>query len=176
MVEGPVGRSRQGGGGAGGGATPAAHRLYAQLAWPTLGGLPLLEERRATGLERELIALCFRLDVEPIEVRASADRVQLLVRFGPGQALSDVARRLKRASSAILRRWSSPARWGRGFAASTVGPGQVHRLVRRLRAERRAAKLPAGGRRAAPPGRAVPASPAARRGTGGRQRVSSPDG
>jgi REP element-mobilizing transposase RayT len=114
----------------------AAHRLYAQIAWPTLGGMPFLDRRRAVALERELIALCRRLDVEPLEVKASPDRVQLLVRFGPGQTLLDVAKRLKEASGTVMRRWSWPARWGRGFAACTVGPSQVHRLIRRLRAER----------------------------------------
>jgi REP element-mobilizing transposase RayT len=147
----------EGRGGLRGRRTPAAHRLYAQLAWPTLGGLPLLGDRHARALERELIALCIRLNVEPVEVRVSADRVQLLLRFGPGQALTDVARRLKRASVAALRHWRCPARWGRGFAASTVGPAQVHRLVRRLRAERPpgrddgASDAPASGGRP-PPG------------------------
>lgn len=133
----------------------AAHRLYAQLAWPTLSGLPLLDERRADVLERELIALCRRLDAEPLEVWVSADRVRLLVRFGPGQALADVARRLKRASGAALRRWGWAARWGRGYAVCSVGPAQVHRLVRRMRAERKrgVALRPPPERRRRIPGR-----------------------
>lgn len=146
MASGGGRRGAGGSHGSGTGRTPVAHRLYAQLAWPTLGGLPLLGDRDARALERELIALCLRLDVEPLEVRVSADRVQLLVRFAPGQALADVARRLKRASLVSLRRWRSPARWGRGFAASTVGPAQVHRMVRRLRSEPPASRQAGGGR------------------------------
>ncbi len=116
----------------------AAHRLYAQIAWATLGGLPFLDERRAAMLERELIALCRRLDAEPLEVQVSTDRVRLLVRFGPGGSVGDLARRLMGGSGASMVRWGWPARWGRGFAASTVGPTHVHRLVRRLGCERRA--------------------------------------
>ncbi|MDP2480464.1 MAG: transposase [Candidatus Palauibacterales bacterium] len=149
-------------GGRGGRRTPAAHRLYAQLAWPTLGGLPLLGDRHARALERELIALCVQLDVEPVEVRVSADRVQLLVRFGPTQALTDVARRLKRASLVALRRWRCPARWGRGFAASTVGPAQVHRLVRRLRAEQPPSRDDGASDTAASGGRPPPGGGGAR--------------
>ncbi len=161
-------------GGVGGGRakerSPCAHRLYAQLAWPTLGGLPLLGDRQARALERELIALCLRLDVEPVEVRVSADRVQLLVRFSPGQALAEVARRLKRASLLALRRWRSPARWGRGFAASTVGPAQVHRLVRRLRSER----APGPGAGVARVGPASERSEPRSASAGGRPRRRSP--
>ncbi|HKK28315.1 MAG TPA: transposase [Gemmatimonadota bacterium] len=152
--------------GSGGGrkkAPKAAHRLYAQVAWPTLGGLPLVDERRAAALERELIALCRRVGAEPLEVRVSSDRVQLLLRFGPGQPVSDLARRLKRASAASLRRWGWAARWGRGFAACTVGPGQVHRLLRRMRSEPRGT-APGEAGRDGPRAPGVPASRPARRG------------
>lgn len=144
-------------------APKAAHRLYAQVAWSTLGGLPLIDEHRAAAIERELIVLCRRVGAEPLEVRVSSDRVRLLLRFGPGQAVADVARRLKGASGASLRRWGWTARWGRGFAACTVGPGQVHRLVRRIRSERMDPwpERPAGGE--APRAPDLPVSRPARR-------------
>jgi len=139
----------EGGGDEGG--RRAAHRLYALVAWPTLGGLPLVDPGGAPALERELIALCRRLGTEPLELRVSADRVVLLLRFGPGQALGDVVRRLKRGSESALRRWGRPARWGRGFAGCSVGPAQVHRLVRRMRSERSGRPAPVPGPAEGPP-------------------------
>lgn len=118
--------------------------MYALVAWPTLNGLPLVDPAGVPTLERELISLCRRVGTEPLEVRVAPDRVVLLLRLAPGQALADVVRRLKRTSGAALRRWGWCARWGRGFAACTVGPGQVHRLVRRIRAERRVGGTAAG--------------------------------
>lgn len=111
---------------------PSVHRLYAHLAWGTLDRLPLAGPRTALVLESELIALCRRLDVEPVEVSVEADRVHLLVRFKPNQALGELVRRLKDGSADAARRRGAALRWGRGWAAATVTPGEVRELKRRL--------------------------------------------
>lgn len=118
---------------------PVRHRLYLHLAWTTLDGLPLVGPRQAPGLERQLIALCRRLDVEPVEVAAAADRVHLLVRLKPVHAVGAVAARLKRGSAEAAARRSEPIRWGRGWAAATVAPGDVRRKKRTLAARSLAA-------------------------------------
>lgn len=111
---------------------PAVHRLYARVAWSTLDGLPLVGPRRALAVESQAITLCRRLDVEPMEVRARPDRVDLLVRFKPAHAVADVAEAVKRGTAAGLRRSGSPARWGRGVALATVAPDGVRHLMRRM--------------------------------------------
>lgn len=123
----------------------AGHRLYAQILWTTLGERPLVGPRRAAAIEGHLIALCRRLDVEPVAVSVTEDRVHLLVRFKPIHSLSGVASRLKGGSSAALTRMCTPVRWGAGYAAASVGPGEVRRLMRELVA--RADRFARQGRR-----------------------------
>lgn len=113
-------------------AEPSAHRLYAHLAWATLGRLPLAGPRTALALESELISLCRRLDVEPVEVSVETDRVHLLVRYKPNQALGTLVRRLKDGSAAAARRRATALRWGRGWAATTLTPADVRDRKRRL--------------------------------------------
>lgn len=111
---------------------PVSHRLYAQVAWSTLHGLPLLDARFALLLEGELISLARRLGVEPVEVAADARRVRLLLRFTPSQALGPVAERLKAGADVAVRRHGATARWGRGWAGATVTPSEVREIRRRL--------------------------------------------
>lgn len=113
-------------------AEPSSHRLYAHLAWGTLNGLPLVGPRASLTLESQLIALCRRLDVEPVEVSVEADRVHALVRFRPSQTVAGLVRRLKAGSADAARRRGASVRWGRGWAAATVAPGEVRDLKRRL--------------------------------------------
>lgn len=115
-------------------AGPAAHRLYVHVAWTTLDRLPLLGRRRALAVEGHLIALCRRLDVEPMEVHVAADRVHVLLRLKPAHALGPVVRRLKSGTAEALVRAATPVRWSRGYAAATIAPGHVRRLMRRLSA------------------------------------------
>ncbi|MFW6192902.1 MAG: hypothetical protein ACOC83_05410, partial [Gemmatimonadota bacterium] len=111
---------------------PSVHRLYARASWATLGALPLVSPRDALAVESQIISLCRRLDVEPMEVRARARRVDVLFRFKPVHLLADVAGSVKRGSSAHLRRSASPARWGRGIAVRTVAPDEVRSVMRRM--------------------------------------------
>jgi REP element-mobilizing transposase RayT len=112
----------------------SAHRLYAQVAWATLDDLPLLDGSTAASLAARLVALCRRLDVEPVAVRVTANRVRLLIRFKPAHALAPLVLSLKAASLDALAVAGRPVTWSRGFVASSVGPAAVRRLAARLRA------------------------------------------
>lgn len=127
---------------------PVRHRLYLHLAWTTLDGLPLVGPRQSLALEGQLIALCRRLDVEPLEAAVAEDRVHLLLRLKPVHAVDAVARRLKRGSSEAAVRRREPVRWGRGWAAATVDPDDVRRTRRVLRAHSLAARQLTPGLRA----------------------------
>lgn len=111
---------------------PAHHRLYLHLAWATLNGLPLVGSRQALALEGQLVALCRRLDVEPVEVAVAVDRVHLLLRLKPVHAVAEVALRLKRGSTEAAVRRGEPVRWARGWAAATVDPDDARRMKRLL--------------------------------------------
>lgn len=110
----------------------AAHRLYAHVVWPTLGRVPLISSDRRPLLERHLIVLCRRLDVEPLCVRVFADRAHLLLRFKPSHSLAELVARLKGGSEAALAASGHAVRWGRGYAATTVGREGVARARRRI--------------------------------------------
>lgn len=110
----------------------AAHRLYAHVVWPTLGRVPLVSAERRPLLERHLIVLCRRLDVEPLCVRVFADRAHLLLRFKPPHSLAAVVAQLKRGSESALEATGHALRWGRGYAATTVGRDDVRRVRRRI--------------------------------------------
>lgn len=111
---------------------PISHRLYVQVAWGTLHGLPLLSDRFALLLEGELISLARRLDVEPLEVSAEPRRVRVLLRFKPSQPLEPIVRRLKSGADRAARRHGAAVRWGRGWAAATVRPTEVRDLRRKF--------------------------------------------
>ncbi len=143
----------------------AAHRLYAHVVWPTLGRIPLMSREVRDIAERHLIVLCRRLDVEPVCVRAFADRLHLLFRFKPGHSLAAVVSRLKQGSETALRSSGHTVRWGRGYAAGTVGGDEVRRAMRRIH---RLDEGPGGGgERRQRPGRLSREKPFARSLDGG---------
>lgn len=126
----------------GGAAERAAHRLYVQVAWTTLDGLPLLAPDAREAAEARLIALCRRLDAEPVAVRATATDVSLLLRVTPSHAVGALATALKAGSEDALAAAGRPVRWARGFAASSVGPTDVRRRARALRSAPRDVRRP----------------------------------
>lgn len=111
---------------------PVEHRLYARMAWSTLDGLPLVAARHALSVEAQIITLCRRLDVEPMEVRARPDRVDVLVRIKPVHALGAVAARVKGGAGEHLVAAGTAVRWARGVAMATVDPDEVRDLMRRM--------------------------------------------
>jgi REP element-mobilizing transposase RayT len=110
----------------------SAHRLYVHLLWPTLGRLPLIPQAVRGVVEGHLIALCRRLDAEPLCVRVLADRAHALVRFKPNHSVGRLVSHLKTGSEEALAAAGRPVRWGRGYAARTVGAGEVRRARRRI--------------------------------------------
>lgn len=114
-------------------AERAAHRLYVQIAWTTLDDLPLVAPDAREAAEARLIALCRRLDAEPVAIRASATGVALLLRVTPSHAVGALATALKAGSEDALAASGRPVRWARGFAAASVAPTEVRRRARRLR-------------------------------------------
>lgn len=83
-------------------------------------------------VEGQLIALCRRLDVEPVAVRATADRVRLLVRIKPNHALATLVPRLKQGSQDALTAAGRGVHWASGYAASTVSASALRRVIRRI--------------------------------------------
>ncbi len=116
------------------------HRLYVHVAWTTLQRLPLLGPRSRESVHFHLSALSRRLGAEPVRICVLRDRIHLLLRIGAGQNVARLVTRLKRGSEESLDGEGVPALWGRGFAATTVGPRRIPRLTRRLDATARAAR------------------------------------
>lgn len=110
----------------------AAHRIYVLLAWSTLGRLPLLSSELRGQVEGQLIALCRRLDAEPVLVRAGVDRVRLLLRLTPAHALAALVPRLKAGSRDALTAAGRGVDWASGYAATTVGSAAVREAIRRV--------------------------------------------
>ena len=110
----------------------AAHRLYVHVVWPTLGRIPLLSSPARDALERHLIVLSRRLDAEPLCVRVLPDRAHILLRFKPGHAVAALVSRLKSASESALDSDGHTVRWGRGYAAASIGGEEVRSAMRRI--------------------------------------------
>lgn len=108
------------------------HRLYLHAAWTTLQRLPLVAPERAYAVEGQVIALCRRLDVEPVGVLARRDRLHLLLKLKPGQTPAAVADRVRSGSTEALVRAGEPVRWARSAALATVSPSEVPYLKRLL--------------------------------------------
>lgn len=131
----------------------AAHRLYVHLAWSTLGRVAVIERRRRAAIETHVIAVCRRLGVEPVEVRAFSDRVHLLAGLPATLSVHDVAVAVRDGVSGALARAGRVVRWTPGFAAVTVSPAEVRRLRKRLAMlEDRPPGVPIVRRRTARPG------------------------
>ena len=114
------------------GSEPAAHRIYLQLAWWTLGRLPLMPLDLRAQVEGHLISLCRRLGAEPIAVRARSDRVRLLLRIKPTHTALALARHLKTGSQEEMTRAGRGIQWASGFAAATVSSDAVRDVIRRI--------------------------------------------
>lgn len=111
---------------------PATHRIYLQLAWWTLGRLPLMPRDLRPQVEGQLISLCRRLGADPIAVRAGPDRVRLLVRIEPTHTALSLVRRLKQGSEEEMTRAGRGVHWASGFAAATVSADAVRHVIRRI--------------------------------------------
>ncbi len=81
-------------------------------------------------VEAQLITLSRRLDAEPLAVRATANRVMLVLRIKPSHTVATLVARLKSGSQEALTDAGRGVHWGSGFAASTVGGEELHHLVR----------------------------------------------
>ncbi|MFQ5678217.1 MAG: transposase [Gemmatimonadota bacterium] len=108
------------------------HRLYAYFVWSTVAGLPLIRGERRSVTESHLIQLCRAVGVEPVEVCVLPDRAHLLVRFLPGQSLTEIARRLQRRSEEVASSAGQVVRWSCRYGVMTVSPGAVRDLRRRI--------------------------------------------
>lgn len=110
----------------------AVHRIYVGLAWSTLGRLPLMSRDLRGQVEVQLIVLARRLDVEPVAVRAGADRVRLLLRLKPSHSLSTLVPRLKQGSQDALTAAGRGVHWASGYAATTVSADALRDAIRRI--------------------------------------------
>jgi hypothetical protein len=114
-------------------ADRAAHRLYAEVVWSTFDRMPLVAPGARTATEAQLIALCRRLDIEPVAVKVSAARVRLVLRFKPAHSIGAVVTSLKLGSQDAAVLAGRPIRWAPGFACISLSVTEVRRRALRLR-------------------------------------------
>lgn len=114
-------------------AERASHRMYAEVVWTTFDRLPLVAPGARTSIEAQLIALCRRLDVEPVAVKVTATRARLVLRFKPSHSIGVVVTSLKLGSQDAAVLAGRPVRWAPGFACLTLSVREVRRRALRLR-------------------------------------------
>ena len=112
--------------------TPPPHRLYVHVAWSTLARVEAIPKARRAAIETHMLAACRRLGAEPVEARALADRVHLLVRIPAGLGVAELAAHVRDVVSAQLADAGRVVRWSPGFAAVSVTPRDVRRVRKRL--------------------------------------------
>jgi hypothetical protein len=110
--------------------------MYAEVVWSTFDGLPLVAPDARASVEAGLIALCRRLDVEPVAVKVTATRARLLLRFKPAHSIGAVVTALKLGSQDAAVIAGRPIRWAPGFACLSLSVTEVRRRALRLRARR----------------------------------------
>ena len=115
-------------------ADRSAHRMYAEVVWSTFDRLPLVAPEARASVETGLIALCRRLDVEPVAVKVSATRARLVLRFKPAHSIGAVVTALKLGSQDAAVVAGRPIRWAPGFACLSLSVTEVRRRALRLRA------------------------------------------
>jgi REP element-mobilizing transposase RayT len=108
------------------------HRLYVHLAWSTLARVPSIPPARRAAIESHILAICRQAGAQPVEARAFADRVHLVVRLPPALSVQELADRVRREVVARLARSGLVVRWSQGFAAVSVAPSEVRRTRKRL--------------------------------------------
>jgi len=118
---------------AGHSADRAAHRMYAEVVWSTFDRLPLVAPEARSSVEAGLIALCRRLDVEPVAVKVTATRARLVLRFKPAHSIGAVVTSLKLGSQDAAVIAGRPIRWAPGFACLSLSVTEVRRRALRLR-------------------------------------------
>ncbi len=111
----------------------AAHRIYAEVVWSTFDRLPLVAPEARSSVEAGLIALCRRLDVEPVAVKVTATRARLVLRFKPAHSIGSVVTSLKLGSQDAAVIAGRPIRWAAGFACLSLSVTEVRRRALRLR-------------------------------------------
>lgn len=111
----------------------AAHRIYAEVVWSTFDRLPLVAPEARSSVETGLIALCRRLDVEPVAVKVTATRARLVLRFKPAHSIGAVVTSLKLGSQDAAAIAGRPIRWAAGFACLSLSVTEVRRRALRLR-------------------------------------------
>lgn len=108
------------------------HRIYLQVGWPTLGGLPLMPKDLRGSVEICLISLCRRLDAEPLAVRATSNSVRMAIRLKPSHSPATLVQQLKTGSEQSLTDAGRGVHWGSGFASTTLGVDEVRRAIQRI--------------------------------------------
>lgn len=107
--------------------------MYAEVVWTTFDRLPLVAPGARSSVEAQLIALCRRLDVEPVAVKVTARRARLVLRFKPSHSIGVVVTSLKLGSQDAAVLAGRPIRWAPGFACLTLSVTEVRRRALRLR-------------------------------------------
>lgn len=103
-------------------------RLYYHLVWATKNREPLIQPNMEARLYGYLVGKAAELEVFVYAVNSCADHIHMIVSIPPKQAVADVVKHLKGASSHDLNAGHAGVgvfAWQRGYGALTFGERQL---------------------------------------------------
>ncbi len=110
------------------------HRVYFHLVWTTQDRMPLIDEDRARCLRRLVPAIAREAGAHLLGLGVVTTHLHVLVRVPPGFDCGRFVGRTKSVSALLARRDrlgdpSRPRRWVEGYSVTSVGPGEVERVL-----------------------------------------------
>ena len=105
------------------------HCLYAHIVFATDGRAPTIAPEWRQDLHAYRAGTLIGLEAKPIIVNGVADHIHILTAFKPSQALSDLVRDVKKASSIWASERHKNFAWQVGYAAFTVSISDVPRVT-----------------------------------------------
>jgi REP element-mobilizing transposase RayT len=118
------------------------NQIHYLVTWSTRGRRPVLRDRHARTLDRELRVLCADRGLPLLEICAGQDHVHVLLALPATRSVASVVRELK-GSTAVsllaafpeLRVWlRSNLLWDERYSVEMVGPVRLNAVRARLRA------------------------------------------
>jgi REP element-mobilizing transposase RayT len=108
-----------------------AYEMFAHITWHTWMRVGCVDAIASDETKRAAVSAGNRTGVRVVRAAVLADHVHFVVSFRPDTRISDFVRLAKSVSATRVNRLvSGSVKWARGYYVSTLGRGDLARVVR----------------------------------------------